>query len=323
MRSSRETVRSSKKKKEEQQIKETENARQCEEMQRGTFKGVVKKKSTENYKALPYITTLLSTSLWTFYGILKPGGLVILTVNGAGAVLQFIYVTLFLIYAPRDIKVKSMKLVAILDVGFLGAVIAVTLLTIHGSLMLCLVGGFEEGFGKGNGKALTIGMYAAPLAVMRTVIKTTSVEYMPFFLSFFLFLNAGVWSVYALLVKDIFIGVPNAIGFILGSAQLILYLVYKNKSSSAKSKDEMEEEEEDGPAHLVKTSIEMQDLDDHDDLKSTNRNINKGRSLPKPSVSRQYSINKIMKTFSRRPYELNSGSLHENDVENGSTKDHP
>ncbi|CAL5378708.1 unnamed protein product [Camellia sinensis] len=280
----------------------------------GTFKGVVKKKSTENYKALPYITTLLSTSLWTFYGILKPGGLLILTVNGAGAVLQFIYVTLFLIYAPRDIKVKSMKLVAILDVGFLGAVIAVAMLTIHGSLRLTFVGILCA--------ALTIGMYAAPLAVMRTVIKTMSVEYMPFFLSFFLFLNAGVWSVYALLVKDIFIGVPNAIGFILGSAQLILYLVYKNKSSSAKSKDEMEEEEE-GSAHLVKTSIEMQDLDDHDDLKSTNRNLNKGRSLPKPSVSRQYSINKIMKTFSLHPYELNSGSLHENDVENGSTKDHP
>ncbi|CAL5330173.1 hypothetical protein CsSME_00010700 [Camellia sinensis var. sinensis] len=281
----------------------------------GTFKGVVKKKSTENFKALPYITTLLSTSLWTFYGILKPGGLLILTVNGAGAVLQFIYVTLFLIYAPRDIKVKSMKLVAILDVGFLGAVIAVTMLTIHGSLKLTFVGILCA--------ALTIGMYAAPLAVMRTVINTTSVEYMPFFLSFFLFLNAGVWSVYALLVKDIFIGVPNAIGFILGSAQLILYLVYKNKSSSAKSKDEMEEEEEEGSAHLVKTSIEMQDLDDHDDLKSTNRNLNKGRSLPKPLVSRQYSINKIMKTFSLHPYELNSGSLHENDVENGSTKDHP
>ncbi|KAI7980773.1 Bidirectional sugar transporter SWEET16 [Camellia lanceoleosa] len=284
----------------------------------GTFKGVVKKKSTENYKALPYITTLLSTSLWTFYGLLKPGGLLILTVNGAGAVLQFIYVTLFLIYAPRAIKVKSMKLVAVLDVGFLGAVIAVTLLTIHGSLRLTFIGILCA--------ALTIGMYAAPLAVMRTVIKTTSVEYMPFFLSFFLFLNAGVWSVYALLVKDIFIGVPNAIGFILGSAQLILYLVYKNKSSSAKSKDEMEaeeEEEEEGSAHLVQTSIEMQDLDDHHDLKSTNRNLNKGRSLPKPSVSRQYSINKIMKTFSLHPYELNSGSLHENDVENGSTKDHP
>lgn len=41
----------------------------------------------------------------------------------------------------------------------------------------------------------------------RTVVKTRSVEYMPFSLSFFLFLNGGVWSVYSLLVKDYFIGV--------------------------------------------------------------------------------------------------------------------
>jgi solute carrier family 50 protein (sugar transporter) len=40
-----------------------------------------------------------------------------------------------------------------------------------------------------------------------TVVKTKSVEYMPFFLSFFLFLNGGIWSVYSLLVKDFFIGV--------------------------------------------------------------------------------------------------------------------
>lgn len=73
-----------------------------------TFSQVVKKKSTENYKGDPYITTLLATSLWTFYGLLKPGGLLIMTVNGAGAVLQFVYVVLFLIYAPKDKKVTLM-----------------------------------------------------------------------------------------------------------------------------------------------------------------------------------------------------------------------
>ncbi|XP_028119861.1 bidirectional sugar transporter SWEET16-like [Camellia sinensis] len=104
-----------------------------------------------------------------------------------------------------EIQVKSMKLVAIFDVGFLGAVIAVTLLAIHGSLRFTFVGILCA--------ALTIGMYAAPLAVMRIVIKTASVEYMPFFLSFFLFLNAGVWSVYAFLVKDFFVGVSFLIFF--------------------------------------------------------------------------------------------------------------
>lgn len=43
----------------------------------------------------------------------------------------------------------------------------------------------------------------------KTVITTKSVEYMPFFLSFFLFLNGGVWAVYAIFDRDIFLGVNN------------------------------------------------------------------------------------------------------------------
>ncbi|KAG8479256.1 hypothetical protein CXB51_029757 [Gossypium anomalum] len=270
-----------------------------------TFWWVVKKKSTENYKGVPYITTFLSTSLWTFYGIMNPDGLLVVTVNGAGAIFQLIYVILFLVYAPKDTKVKTAKLVAILDVGFLGAVIALTLLAFHGRMRLTFVGIICAG--------LTIGMYASPLSVMRTVIKTKSVEYMPFLLSFFLFLNAGVWSAYALLVKDIYIGVPNAIGFILGSAQLILYLMYNNKKS-AEAIEEEEEEEGGGSAHLVKGGIEMHSVEDN----LNNRSLNKWKSLPKPNFSRQHSMQKIIKTLSLTPYELQSSwPLHESDIEEG------
>ncbi|GAB2287303.1 hypothetical protein Dimus_021684 [Dionaea muscipula] len=260
----------------------------------GTFRRVVKKKSTENYNGLPYITTLLSTSLWTFYGLLKPGGLLVVTVNGAGTVLQFTYVTLFLTYAPRDNKVKLMKLVASLNVGFFGAVVAIALLAIHGSLRLTCVGILCAG--------LTVGMYASPLAVMRTVIKTKSVEYMPFSLSFFLFLNAGIWTAYATMVRDYFIGVPNAIGFVLGSVQLILYSIYNSKSSlptRSPTVKTMEEEEEEGSAHLVKADL---------DVNGISRNLTKGRSLPKSSVYRQHSVpvqtTRIMKALSLGPYDL-------------------
>jgi hypothetical protein len=43
--------------------------------------------------------------------------------------------------------------------------------------------------------------------MQKTVINTKSVEFMPFFLSFFLFLNGGVWAAYAVLDRDIFLGV--------------------------------------------------------------------------------------------------------------------
>lgn len=270
-----------------------------------TFWQVVKKKSTENYKSTPYITTLLSTSLWTFYGLLNPDGLLVTTVNGAGTVFQFIYVTLFLVYAPQDKKVKTAKLFALLNVGFLGLVIAVTFLAVPGRVRLTVVGILCAG--------LTIGMYASPLSVMRIVIKTKSVEYMPFFLSFFLFLNGGIWSVYAALVKDFYIGVPNAVGFVLGSIQLIIYAIYNKKSISKKSLEMVEEE---GSAHLVKEN-EMGAFEDYEEANVKIRNLHKGSSLPKPSVNRQYSFQRILKTLSLSPYERHPSWPYEEDVGKG------
>ncbi|KAH7543008.1 hypothetical protein FEM48_Zijuj02G0137000 [Ziziphus jujuba var. spinosa] len=271
-----------------------------------TFLRVVKKKSTENYKGIPYVTTLLSTSLWTFYGLLKPGGLLIVTVNGAGAVLQFIYVTLFLIYAPKDKKIKTAKLVAILNVGFLGSVIVLTLLAIKENVKLTFVGILCAG--------LTIGMYASPLSIMGMVIKTQSVEYMPFLLSFFLFLNGGIWSIYSLLVKDFYIGVPNAIGFVFGIAQLVIYSMYRNNSKTKKSIERMEEE---SSVTLVKGVVEMQTCEG-DEGHVMNKSLSKGHSLPKPLLNRLSAMpEQIMKSLSLNSYQIDSTWAYQADVENG------
>ncbi|XP_031101781.1 bidirectional sugar transporter SWEET16-like [Ipomoea triloba] len=184
-----------------------------------TFKHIVQKKSTENFKGIPYITTLLSTSLWAFYGLLMPGGLLVVTINGTGVALHIIYVSLFLTYAPKNVRIQSLKMVGIIDVAFFGAVVAITLLALHGNTRLMPVGLLCTG--------LTIGMYASPLYEMGTVIKRKSVEYMmPFWLSFFQMLNGGIWASHSVLVRDLYLGISSGIGFLLGSAQIILYFIY-------------------------------------------------------------------------------------------------
>lgn len=77
---------------------------------RGTFRRIVKHKSTEEFESLPYICALLSACLWTYYGIVKPGAFLVATVNGFGIVVETIYVALFLIFAPPKMKVTTTSL---------------------------------------------------------------------------------------------------------------------------------------------------------------------------------------------------------------------
>ncbi|GAY35868.1 hypothetical protein CUMW_019070 [Citrus unshiu] len=66
-----------------------------------TFWRIIKHRSTEEFQSLPYICTLLNSSLWTYYGITRPGSYLVATVNGFGILVEAVYVTLFFIYAPN------------------------------------------------------------------------------------------------------------------------------------------------------------------------------------------------------------------------------
>ncbi|KAK3164251.1 hypothetical protein QOZ80_1AG0014820 [Eleusine coracana subsp. coracana] len=189
-----------------------------------TFCRIVRRGSTEEFEPSPYVFTLLNALLWVHYGLTKPDGFLVATVNGFGAVMEAIYVVLFIVYAvDHSTRVKTVKLAVAADIVAFGVVFLATSLAISAlGLRIMVIGTICM--------CLNIVMYGSPLAATKTVITTKSVEYMPFFLSFFLFLNGGVWATYAVLDKDIFLGIPNGIGFFLGTIQLIIYAMYMTNS---------------------------------------------------------------------------------------------
>ncbi|XP_076889741.1 bidirectional sugar transporter SWEET9-like [Bidens hawaiensis] len=188
-----------------------------------TFYKVYKKKSTEGFQSTPYVVALFSAMLWIYYALLKTDAMLIITINSVGCFVQTCYICVFLFYAPKKARMDSLKLIVLLIVFGFGLIVVLTQFLASGVTRGVIVGWICLVF--------SICVFLAPLGVLRQVIKTKSVEFMPLLLSVALTINAIIWFFYGLLLRDVNIAIPNILGFTFGIIQLIIYFVYKNKMS--------------------------------------------------------------------------------------------
>ncbi|XP_022974322.1 bidirectional sugar transporter SWEET10-like [Cucurbita maxima] len=195
-----------------------------------TFYKIYKKKSAEGYQSLPYVVALFSAMLWIYYALLKTKATFLITINSFGCLIETLYIFLFIFYAPTKLRFQTARMLVLLNVLGFGVMLALTLVLAKGERRLKVLGWICLVFN------LTV--FAAPLFIMGKVIKTKSVEYMPFALSFFLTLNAVMWFFYGLLLKDYYIALPNVVGFMFGIIQMILFMIFKNAKKSIPIKEE-------------------------------------------------------------------------------------
>lgn len=73
------------------------------------------------------------------------------------------------------------------------------------------------------GMIVTVVMYASPLSIIQLVIRTKSVEFMPFYFCLFTFITSCLWMTFFLLDQDLIMAFPNILGVPLGIGQLVLY----------------------------------------------------------------------------------------------------
>ncbi|KAL1825875.1 hypothetical protein ACET3Z_012653 [Daucus carota] len=206
-----------------------------------TFRRIYKKKSTEGFQAIPYIVALFSAMLTLYYGLLKPDGFWLITINTIGILIESVYILLFMIYAPKDAKKFTAKLLVLLNGAAFGTIILTTLTFFEGPDRITIVGWICAVF--------SVCVFVAPLSIMRLVIRTKSVEFMPLSLSFFLTICAVMWFFYGVLADDYFVATPNVLGFSFGIVQMVLYMIYKDKNKQ-------------GILPIVSIDVEMQ-VDKH------------------------------------------------------------
>ncbi|CAD5186131.1 bidirectional sugar transporter SWEET4-like [Musa acuminata AAA Group] len=202
-----------------------------------TFVRIWKKGSVEQFSPIPYVATLLNCMMWVVYGLpmVHPHSMLVITINGSGLAIELSYVLLFLVYSHGSKRLKVL-LMLLAETAFVAAVALLVLTLAHTHERRSMIVGVLCVF-------FGTMMYAAPLSVMRLVIQTKSVEYMPLFLSLASFFNGVCWTAYALIRFDPYITIPNGLGVVFSVAQLMLYATYykstQRQIEAVKRKTEM------------------------------------------------------------------------------------
>ncbi|KAI4358064.1 hypothetical protein L6164_001969 [Bauhinia variegata] len=190
-----------------------------------TFKQIVRNQSTQQFSGLPYIYALFNCLICLWYGspFVSPGVTFVATVNSIGVLFQLVYIATFIMHANNAKRLKML--------GSLIAVLSLFIVLVYASMRL-FDGHSRQVFVGYLSVASLISMFASPLFIINLVIKTTSVQYMPFYLSLSTFLMSFSFFGYGALKDDPFIYVPNGIGIVLGLVQLLVYCYYSSANTS-------------------------------------------------------------------------------------------
>ncbi|XP_057440193.1 bidirectional sugar transporter N3-like [Lotus japonicus] len=185
-----------------------------------TFYRICKKKSTEGFQSIPYVAALFSAMLWIFYAYVKTGEMLLITINAFGCVIETIYLAIYVTYCSKKSRISTLRMIILLNFIGLGSIVVLTNILAKGEGRVKLLGWICVVF--------ATSVFAAPLSIMRTVIRTKSVEFLPFPLSLLLLISAILWLLYGISLKDIYVTLPNVVGLAFGMIQMILYAIYRN-----------------------------------------------------------------------------------------------
>lgn len=229
-----------------------------------TFRRVIQKRTTESFSGFPYAIALFNCLISILYGsLLISNGwhnVIIMVVNIIGLFLQCSFVGIYLTFAPPKNK-KSMGRMVMGVMAVFATIVITCFCAIHDHKHKRVIVGTA-------GIVSTTILYGSPLSIIRLVIQTKSVEFMPsFYFSLFVFLGSASWIMYGALSRDIIIMAPNFLGAPLGFGQMVLYCIYPHRKSGPaedtnvnadKQLESTEEKIEDDKTNCISGNIELQ-----------------------------------------------------------------
>ena len=163
---------------------------------------------------LPYYATTFNCVYWVAYLAPQASDFVpALTVNLIGSVLNGSFAFVYYAHCTEQERRLCKRWLA-LGFGFLACLVIASLV-------------FDDVEVIGYGAAvMNVCMYYAPLAAVGTVVRSRSVEKMPFLPLAMAFVSGTLWTAYGFLVDKIPIILPNLIGVCLAVIQIVIWTYF-------------------------------------------------------------------------------------------------
>lgn len=186
-------------------------------------KDIVKKGSTENIPAIPFIGgTGMGILMLQYSNILNDPAMT--TVNIVGLSFNIAYLLCYYIYCQQK---KELQIQILYTTAFVGAMIAYVgwespdVLEFRYGIIIT---------------ALLMLLIGSPLLSLGDVIRTKSTETLPFPLILSGTVVTFLWLLYGIIIKNGFIQFQNVIGFALSAIQLSLFVIYPSKPQEKEKK---------------------------------------------------------------------------------------
>ncbi|XP_054478014.1 sugar transporter SWEET1 [Anoplopoma fimbria] len=179
-------------------------------------------KSADNIQFLPFLTTCLNNLGWFYYGMLKTDQTIVL-VNVIGALLQILYIVVYLNYTKQKRKVMSQTLAA-------------------GTVLVCGWFYFTTFLPEGDTRlsqlgltcsVVTVSMYLSPLTDLVQIVRSGDVKCLSFPLSVATFFTSTSWVLYGLQLNDNYIVIPNTPGIFTSLIRFYLFWRFASVNQSS------------------------------------------------------------------------------------------
>jgi len=179
-----------------------------------TILKIYQNRSTMSFSVLPYAASAAQSSMWLVFSSFADNKALI-PVNSWGVAIYSLYSLIFLFFGSNKTEIAAIL------AGSAGVLV--------GLWGLAAISPSPADYAQFGAMILNICMFASPLTVVRRVIETKSVAFMPLPLSAASLACALSWFVYGISIGLFGVIIPNGLGTILGLAQVMIYFKYAGK----------------------------------------------------------------------------------------------